>query len=414
MKAIRILFKSFFVMLTASAVLIFSGIIYLQNTVCDQYKIKKGDSLSIESFIPIDATYTGSALAEASNQRSIGESLSVDLKAFGIIPISKIDVEVVDELYVAVLGEPFGMKIYTNGVMVTSLSEVATENGNVKPAKNAGIKLGDYILSVNGKGVTTNEDLSAIVENSKGERLKFEVLRGNTVIIISFCPVKSSETNTYKIGLWVKDSSAGIGTLTFYSPSSDIICGLGHGICEEETGELINIKSGTIVSADIISSEKGEVGKPGKLNGRIGFQTLGIISKNCQNGVYSKLTGEITFSKLTEIALKQEVKSGKGQIICTVDDNGPKAYDCVIEVRSSAYHSKTQNLLVTVTDEALLEKTGGIVQGMSGSPILQNGKLVGAVTHVLIDNPTMGYGIFAENMLETVQEISADSVDKAS
>ena len=197
MKAIRILFKSFFVMLTASAVLIFSGIIYLQNTVCDQYKIKKGDSLSIESFIPIDATYNGSALAEASNQRSIGESLSVDLKAFGIIPISKIDVEVVDELYVAVLGEPFGMKIYTNGVMVTSLSEVATENGNVKPAKNAGIKLGDYILSVNGKGVTTNEDLSAIVENSKGERLKFEVLRGNTVIIISFCPVKSSETNTY-------------------------------------------------------------------------------------------------------------------------------------------------------------------------------------------------------------------------
>lgn len=414
MKFIRILIKSIFVLFTVFTVLIFAGVIYLQNTVSDQYKIKKGDSLKIESFVPIEATYNGAALTETTNHRSIGESFSVDLKAFGIIPISKIDVEVVDELYVAVLGEPFGMKIYTNGVMVTSLSDVATENGNVKPAKNAGIKLGDYILSVDGKAVSTNEDLSEIVEGSNGKKLKFEVLRGNTVIVISFCPVKSADTGTYKIGLWVKDSSAGIGTLTFYSPSSDIICGLGHGICEEETGELINVKSGTIVSAEIISSEKGEVGKPGKLNGRIGYQTLGSISKNSQNGVYSKLTGEITFSKLTEIALKQEVKNGKAQIICTVDGNGPKAYDCVIEVRSSAYHSKTQNLLVTVTDETLLRKTGGIVQGMSGSPILQNGKLVGAVTHVLIDDPTMGYGIFAENMLGTVQGISMDSVDKAS
>ena len=406
LKLARIIIKSLFAVFLIFSVIIFSGIIYLQNTVSNQYKIKKGEELNLESKVPIVASFNGSALAEASNNKSIGDSFSVDLKAFGIIPISKIDVQVVDELYVAVLGKPFGMKIYTNGVMVTSLSDVQTEDGIQRPAKKAGIKLGDYILSINGQAVTTNEDVMEIVEKSQGKKLKFEILRGKTKIYITFCAVKSKETGSYKIGLWVKDSSAGIGTLTFYSPVNDIICGLGHGICEEESGELINIKSGSIVDAQIISTEKGEIGAPGKLNGRMGYTTIGVIENNCQMGVYSRLTGKLEFSKLTEIALKQEVKNGKAQILCTLDGEGPKLYDCNIEVRSSAYHSKVQNLLVTVTDDILLEKTGGIVQGMSGSPILQNGKLIGAVTHVLVDEPTQGYAIFAENMLETAQSVA--------
>ncbi len=406
LKLARIITKSLFAVFLIFSVIIFSGVIYLQNTVSSEYKIKKGEGLNIESRVPIVASFKGSTLTEATEKRNVGDTFSVDLKAFGIIPISKIDVEVVDELHVVVLGNPFGMKIYTNGVMVTSLSDVQTENGVERPAKKAGIKLGDYILSINGQAVTTNEDVMAIVESSEGKKLKLEIIRDNTKIYISFCAVKSKETDSYKIGLWVKDSSAGIGTLTFYSPVNDIICGLGHGICEEETGELISIKSGSIVDAQIISSEKGEVGAPGKLNGRMGYNTIGTIENNCQMGVYSRLTGKLEFSKLTEIALKQEVKNGKAQILCTVDGNGPQYYDCEIEVRSSAYHSKIQNLLVTITDSELLEKTGGIVQGMSGSPILQNGKLIGAVTHVLIDNPTKGYGIFAENMLETAQSVA--------
>ncbi len=413
LKLARIFIKSVFAVFLIFSIIIFSGIIYLQNTVSNEYKIKKGEGLNIDSKVPIVASFNGSALAEATQTRKVGESFSVDLKAFGIIPISQIDVEVVDELYVAVLGSPFGMRIFTNGVMVTSLSDVQTENGVERPAKKAGIKLGDYIISINGQAVTTNEDVMSIVEKSNGNKLKFEVLRGNTKIYINFCAVKSKETDSYKIGLWVKDSSAGIGTLTFYSPVNDIICGLGHGICEEETGELINIKSGSIVDAQIISSEKGEIGAPGKLNGRMLYQTVGTIEKNCQMGVYSRLTGKLEFSNLTEIALKQEVKNGKAQILCTIDEKGPQLYDCEIEVRSSAYHNKVQNLLVTVTDKKLLEKTGGIVQGMSGSPILQNGKLIGAVTHVLIDNPTKGYGIFAENMLETAQSV-AENLKEAS
>ncbi len=412
MKIARILIKSIFAVFLIFSVIIFSGIIYLQNTVSPEYKIKKGEGLSIESPVPIIVSFKGTALSDAASERKVGESFAVDLKAFGIIPISKIDVEVVDELHVAVLGTPFGMKIYTKGVMVTSLSDVQTEKGVVRPAKKAGIKLGDYIISINGKTVTTNEDVTAIVEASNGKKLKFEILRGKTKIYITFCAVISKETGTYKIGLWVKDSSAGIGTLTFYSPATDIVCGLGHGICEEETGELITIESGSIVTADIISSDKGEVGAPGKLNGRMGYQTIGIIENNCQMGVYSRLTGRLSFSKLTEIALKQEVKDGKAQIYCTLDESGPQLYDCIIEVRSSAYHSKTQNMIITVTDKKLLEKTGGIVQGMSGSPLLQNGKLIGAVTHVLIDDPTKGYGIFAENMLETAQQVADEKALK--
>lgn len=414
MKFARILIKSIFAVFLIFSIIIFSGVIYLQSTVADEYKIKKGEGLDIQSPVPIIASFNGVTLSDAASLRKVGENMTVDLKAFGIIPISKIDIQVVDELHVAVLGTPFGMKIYTDGVMVTSLSDVQSADGVCQPAKKAGIKLGDYIISINGQTVTTNEDVSNIVEQSGGKKLKFEIVRNNTKIYITFCAVKSKETGTYKIGLWVKDSSAGIGTLTFYSPATDVVCGLGHGICEEETGKIMTIKSGSIVNADIISAEKGEVGAPGKLNGRMRYQTLGIIENNCEKGVYSRLTGSLTFSKLTEIALKQEVKNGAAQIMCTLDSNGPKLYDCIVEVRSSAYHSDIQNLLITVTDEELLEKTGGIVQGMSGSPLLQNGKLIGAVTHVLVDDPTKGYAIFAENMLETAQSVANEQLKEAS
>ncbi len=414
MKFARIIVKSLFYVFLIFSVTIFAGVIYLRSTVANEYKIKKGEGLNINSPIPIIASFKGASLSDAANKTRVGENLTVDLKAYGIIPISKIDVQVVDELYVAVLGTPFGMKIYTNGVMVTTLSDVQTKEGVCQPAKAAGIKIGDYIVSINGQNVTTNEDVCDIVEKSNGKKLKFEILRGNTKIYISFCAEKSKETDTYKIGLWVKDSSAGIGTLTFYSPVTDVICGLGHGICDDETGKLIKIKSGSVVSAEIISVERGDVGAPGRLNGRMNYQTIGEIKNNCEKGVYANLTGNLTFNQLTEIALKQDVKNGNAQILCTVDGKGPKLYDCKIEVRSSAYHSNTQNLIITITDKELLEKTGGIVQGMSGSPILQNGKLVGAVTHVLIDDPKKGYGIFAENMLETAQGVANEQLKYAS
>ena len=408
MKFARSLIKIFFFVLVIFCILIFSAVIYLNGSINNNFKIKKGESLNITSPLPVTAVYNGVKLSQVSASKQIGEEFSVDLKAFGLIPVSKVSVEVVDELHVAVLGMPFGMKIYTKGVLITEISEVATENGSENPAQKAGLKQGDYIVSVDGIKVYTNEDLVSIVENSGGKRLKFEIMREETKIYINITPVKSTDTNNYKIGIWVKDSSAGVGTLTFYSPSNNVLCGLGHGICDNDTGDLLKLNSGEIVTAEILSIEKGQVGSPGKLTGKLNYKTLGDINLNCEIGVYSLLKGNLKFEKLTEIALKQEVKDGKAEILCTIDNNPPQVYSCNIKVRNSNYHSKTQNMLITVTDKRLIEATGGIVQGMSGSPILQNGKLIGAITHVFLDDPTGGYAIFAENMLETAQSVAEE------
>ncbi len=414
LKIINKIIKALFFGLLISNILIFSAVIYLDNSIDSEFKIKSGEALNISSAVPITAEYNGAKLSRVSGNYRVGEEFEVDLKAFGIIPISTAKVEVIDELQVAVLGTPFGMKIYTEGVLVSDITEVATQNGNKNPAKEAGIKAGDYIVSVNGKKVYTNEDLGYIVENSGGEKMRFEVARGKSKIYFNFSAVKEKGTEQYKIGIWVKDSSAGIGTLTFYSPSTNLLCGLGHGICDDSSKKLLKINSGEIVSAQIISVEKGKMGAAGQLKGRFNFETLGDIRLNCERGVYSEFKGNLKFTNLTEIALKQEVKEGKAEILCTVEGEAPKTYSCEIEIRNSNYNSSTQNMLVTVTDKELLEKTGGIVQGMSGSPILQNGKLIGAVTHVLLDDSTKGYGIFAENMLETAQSVSEQQLNEAS
>ena len=405
MKFARVLTKSVFYIILALDIAVFSMIAYLNITVSDDYKIKKGDPLTIDSAVPITAVYQGTRLSGNSKPENIGEEFNVELKAFGIIPFSTVSVEVLDELQVAVLGTPFGMKLYTEGVLVIDMTDVETENGNVNPAKDAGIIKGDYIVSVDGRKKSTIEELSAAVEASAGNEMKFEIKRGGKTKIIRFCAALSKETNSYKVGLWVRDSSAGIGTLTFYSPATEVVCGLGHGVCDEDTEELLELDSGELVTAEIISVEKGSAGSPGQLKGKFTNSTIGAIDLNSEDGVFSLLKGKLSLSNLTEIALKQEIKDGAAQLLCTVKGDSPKLYSCTVKKRNSAYLSPTQNLIVTVNDSELLNLSGGIVQGMSGSPIIQNGKLVGAITHVLIDDPTKGYGIFAENMLETVQSV---------
>lgn len=414
MKFMRVLSKSVFFVFLIFDIFIFSVIAYLNRTVSENYKIKRGDVLSFETSVPITAVYEGTRLSQSGKTDDVGEEFKVDLKAFGIIPFSTVSVEVVDELHVAVLGTPFGMKLYTEGVLVIDLTAVETAHGNLNPAEAAGIKKGDYIVSVDGKKVATNEELSAAVEASAGNEMRFEIKRNGKTKIIRFCAAVSKETGNYKIGLWVRDSSAGIGTLTFYSPATGVVCGLGHGVCDEDTGELLELNSGELVSAEIIGIEKGDSGSPGQLKGKFNYTALGAIDCNAENGVYSFLKGSINLSNLTEIALKQEIKDGEAQILCTLNGNTPKLYSCRVKKRTSSYLSPTQNLLITVTDAELLNLTGGIVQGMSGSPVLQNGKLIGAVTHVLIDDPTSGYGIFAENMLTTVKAVTETKLKTAS
>lgn len=406
MKIARIIVKTLFFTFLIIDIFIFSIVIYLSNSVGSSFKIKKGELLKINSKVPISAVSVDSKSEGYHKTAAIGEKFELNIKAFGVIPVSRVTVQIVDEMHVVVLGNPFGMKIYTNGVLIDEITEVNTQSGSKSPAKSAGLKKGDYIITANGKKVYTNEDLSEIVEKSGGKKIKLKVLRNSTTIYINCKPEKSKETNTYKLGIWIKDSSAGIGTLTFYSPTNDLICGLGHGICEDGTEKLLKLNSGEIVTAEILTAIKGESGTPGQLKGSFTNRTLGKIVKNSECGVYSKLGAEISSENLMEIALKQNVKNGAAKIYCTVEGDTPKLYDCEIKLKTSNYYSKTQNFTVKITDKNLLNITGGIVQGMSGSPIIQNGKLVGAVTHVLIDDPTKGYAIFAENMLETAQSIA--------
>ena len=415
MKILRIFFKCVFILALLLDTAVFGAVIYLNGSISDNYKIKKGDGLTFNTAVPITAEYEGLKLSQTGKTEQIGEEFDVKLKAFGIIPFSTVNVEVVDELHVSVLGTPFGMKLYTDGVLVIDITTVETASGSVCPGENAGVKKGDYILSADGKQVLTNEELSAAVAASGGNRIKLVIKRGGTQKTVYVTPALSKETNSYRIGLWVRDSSAGIGTLTFYSPATGIVCGLGHGVCDEDTGDLLELKNGEIVSAEIVSVEKGSSGSPGQLKGRFTYGTIGKIDCNSEKGVYSVLKGKLGFSRLTETALKQEVRDGDAQILCTVDGREPQLYSCRIKKRSSAYLSATQNMTVTVTDPELLKLTGGIVQGMSGSPILQNGKLIGAVTHVLIDDPTTGYAIFAENMLKEAESTAGNAkVRKAS
>ncbi len=397
--------KILFAILLVFCSYVFTSIYIMSGDVAQSYKVNRGEELQMDTFMPVTAVYNGVKMSQGVYTRQVGDSFEVDLKIFGVIPFSTVNVEIVDDMYVQVLGNPFGMKIYTDGVLVIESTDIVTGSGKANPAAAAGIRVGDYIKSVNGEQVTCNEDLLQMVTQSDGGAMSFEVMRDGKSFSCKVKPVIDKESGLYRIGIWVRDSSAGIGTLTFYSPSTDVVCGLGHGICDSDTEILLEVEQGELVEADIVEVEKGSAGNPGALKGKLTYDSIADISLNCEAGVYGIVRQTINATNLTEVALKQEVYDGKAQILCTVNGDTPKLYSCEIK-RTGNKTAKTQNLIVTVTDKELINATGGIVQGMSGSPIIQNGKLVGAVTHVLVDDPTKGYAIFAENMLETAQSVA--------
>lgn len=408
-KFVKFVFCMFFVFCS----IIFTSVYLMSNTVEKNYKVNRGGELQIDSLIPVTAVYNGVKMSQSNQNHSVGDSFKVDLKIFGVIPFSTANVEVVDSMHVAVLGNPFGMKIYTDGVLVIEATDVNTPSGNINPAISAGIKIGDYIKTVNGQKISCNEELSQKVTESNGNSLSVEVLRAGETMRFNVIPIFDSSAGTYRIGIWVRDSSAGVGTLTFYSPANGIICGLGHGICDSDTETLLDVDKGELVGASILSVEKGSAGNPGALKGKFTYDSIADIQLNCENGVYGFAKQKISTPNLTEIALKQEVYDGDAQILCTVSGDTPKLYSCTVK-KNNSNRSNTQNLIVTVTDPELIENTGGIVQGMSGSPILQDGKLIGALTHVLVKDSLTGYGIYAENMLETAESVAERQLKDAS
>lgn len=402
-KTAKIVIKSATAFFTLIAVLIFISLVYVEKNVSDSYCVNTGQNLEIDSLIPIRASYCSNGSTQVDYNSTSGNSFKMDIKVLGVIPVKQIDVKVVDENYAAVLGTPFGIKIYTEGVLVVGFSDVDTDDKDKNPAKTAGLKEGDFIVSLNGVNVYTNQDVANIIKNSNGNLVVAVIISGSKEKTISFYPAKSKSSGIYRAGIWVKDSSAGIGTATFYSPKYNVVVGLGHGVCDSDTGTLLTLNSGEFVTADIVSYTRGKSGAAGELNGVFTGKKIADFENNCENGVYGSVTCDISFDSLMQVALKQEVRNGDAYILTTIDGNTPQYYACTVKIR---HYGDIQNMIVQVTDERLLSTTGGIVQGMSGSPIIQNGKLIGAVTHVLIDDPTKGYGIFAENMLETAGKFS--------
>lgn len=381
----------------------FSTVIYFDNSLGDVYCVKAGEEPILSDSHILRYRQKNDTDAKVSKLEGNLNTYDVTLSVLGIVPVKTVHITESDETEVLVLGEPFGIKVYTEGVMVVGFNDVDTHNGTYNPALNAGIKMGDMILEIDGVKMAENTDVQSAVLQSNGKEMEFLIKRDDNTFKVCVKPERSVLDNKWKTGMWVRDSSAGIGTLTFYSPSLEVTAGLGHGICDADTDKLLPLESGEFVEADIVGIKKSTDEITGELQGIFSGDEFAEFKVNDVTGVYGTDCRSPEGGTLMPVALKQEVKTEKATIITTLDSEGPKEYECVIEKIYHNDESKIKNMVVKVTDPELLEKTGGIVQGMSGSPIVQDGKLIGAVTHVFVDDCTKGYAIFAENMLETAQ-----------
>ncbi len=327
------------------------------------------------------------------------------LNLFGVVPVKNVAVKSKAPQSVYVSGESFGIKLYTNGVIVVGTQSVDLGDKKVDPAEEAGIEIGDVLVAINNINVFTSDDVQSILNDNNGKPYTVKIKRNNRYKTFTLKPVYSEREGCYKAGMWVRDSTAGIGTITFYNEQSGIFAALGHQINDVDTNEIMPMLEGEAVSAQVTKIYKGKSGETGSLCCDFKDYTIGKLTDNTSCGIYGAYSSVSSNAKLYPVASKQEVKKGKAQILTTIDSSGPQLFDIEISRINYSDNEQQKNMIVKVTDEDLIEKTGGIVQGMSGSPIIQNGKLVGAVTHVIINNPQKGYAIFAQTMLEKSNEI---------
>lgn len=331
----------------------------------------------------------------------------IKLKLFGVT-VKEISVNTMEEPEVVVLGNVIGMKLYTKGVLVVGMSEIYGQDSvSYKPYENTGIQEGDTIIEVNNNAICSTDELINCINESKGKTIKLTYVHNEEKKEVSITPVET-DINSYKIGLWVRDTAAGVGTATFYDKTSNKIAALGHGILDADTEELIDVSTGELTTADIVSVIKGESGNAGKIQGVIEKQTeIGKIIKNTSFGVFARTTNYsiIDYKKTMKIALRNEIKIGEATLLCSLDSNEIKEYKVQIEKIYVDNNVNNKSMLIKINDKELIDKTGGIIQGMSGSPIIQNNKLIGALTHVLVQEPTKGYAIFADLMVKQMREV---------
>ncbi len=350
---------------------------------------------SVES-IPVNFAHTVKVRANEI------DTYQMDLKLFGVIPYKNVDVEVIQDKMLIPSGIPIGIYVKTSGVLVVGIGEFENSEGKkISPAKYA-LQKGDYILKVNGEVMENKKHFVQTVEESEGQDLVLTIKRNGEVTDVMVTP-GANQNQEWKLGIWIRDNAQGIGTMT-YEDTDNSFGALGHGINDVDTSLLMNLEEGTLYRTEIVGITRGSNGNPGELTGYIEYDSdnvIGEIKENTEEGIFGICDAEVEAASAFEpipIALKQEITLGPAQIICSVTGE-PEFYDVEIVEVNLERDSINRGIVVQVVDEKLLTLTGGIIQGMSGSPIIQNGKLVGAVTHVLVQDSTKGYGIFIEEML---------------
>ncbi len=330
------------------------------------------------------------------------DTYRMNLKLFGILPYKDVNVEVIQDKLLIPSGIPIGIYVKTDGVLVVGIGEFENGEGRkVSPAKYV-LQKGDYILMIDGEKIENKKQLVRLVEESDAESMVLTIRRNDEVTDVMIRP-ESNRNSERKLGVWIRDNAQGIGTMT-YLDTDDTFGALGHGINDVDTSALMDLEEGTLYRTEIVGITRGSSGSPGELTGYIEYDSdnvIGEITENTTEGIFGVCSGETEQTPPMEpipIALKQEISTGPAQIICSVTGE-PEFYDVEIIELNPEHGDINRGIVIQVVDEKLLTLTGGIIQGMSGSPIIQNGRLAGAVTHVLVQDSTKGYGIFIEEML---------------
>lgn len=405
----RNLIKCFSMFLAVVCVFIFSLLVIGQFIVPKTVVLIENTNYETPKLFGVSLYSSNKVEASVGSVRGVPVSENyLDINLFNIIPVKRTNVKTVKRKYVVLGGEIFGIKLFTDGVLVVDTESVESNGKKISPADKAGIKVGDIIKSVNGETVYTSKRLSEIIEKSYGSTIKMVIVRNGKTMDIEFSTVKEDATEKYKAGLWVRDSTAGIGTVTYYNPENGSFGGLGHAICDVDTGKVMPMINGEMADAYVNGFYKSSAGTVGELCGVFTGNCNGNICVNCEMGMFG-YCNTIPNNITVPVAVSSEVKVGEAEMICTIDKNCPKKYKIEIVKMTNNSSEKNKDMVIKITDSELLSKTGGILQGMSGSPIMQNGMLVGAVTHVFVSDPTQGYAIFVDKMLETsvCQEMSS-------
>lgn len=404
------IYKCFAGVLSLFIMSLLGATLLVQSVLPDSFYVTEDDGLQ---FIP-QISFTGisvSAVNKSIPADTTANKYNVNFRLFRSVAVKQVQVQVIDRKMVVPGGCAFGIKMHTSGVIVVGMSDIQNGTLNINPAKDAGLKVGDVITDINGMKITRNDDVKDFVSQSDGEQVKITAVRNGTVMSFYLSPVKSEYDGSYKAGMWVRDSSAGIGTMTYYDPETLGFGGLGHAICDIDTGEIMPLFSGEIVDVNISGVHSGQSGKPGELKGAFaGNAPLGSLYINSTSGIFGTLNYPVIDAAPIPMALKQEIKPGPAEMLSTVSGNKPQSFDIIIEKVNYSDSTPTKNMVIKVVDTDLLSVSGGIVQGMSGSPIIQDGKLVGAVTHVFVNDPTRGYGIFAENMEKVLNAVESGQI----